>query len=97
MVEDATIEELTLEDVEKVTCAEGIITMKSNSSINDQVKDDHGQEENEKTKFMCTVCENEFTVAEDCDNHVKTHESINMGKNEELIELEKIVFNHNSF
>ena len=101
MIEDATIEDLTVEDEDTLeenslqyTCKDCKFVTKSKTSINNHVKDNHTQDENEEVKFICIVCGYEFTVAEDYDSHVKTHETANEDEVKEQMELENIVFNH---
>ena len=80
MIEDATIENLTVEDEEpphersyNFTCKECQLVTKSKDNLAEHVIDHHTQDKNEEVRFVCTLCAKEFQDSENYDTHAMTH------------------------
>ena len=79
MLEDASVSGLTDDDdIEEIplkyTCFDCQFVTTSKTKIDDHVTDKHATEPNEEVRFLCTNCEQVFTVEEDYDSHAKSHE-----------------------
>ena len=99
MIEDVTASNLTEEggnileeNTLKYTCNDCMFVTTSKTSIDEHVIVNHSPDKNEEVRFVCIICEHEFSLAEDYDSHVNTHETA-PEQDDVMKELKNIVFN----
>ena len=84
MIEDVTTTNLTndsinilQENVLKYTCNECMFVSTSKNQIDEHVKLMHQADKNEEVRFVCIICQHEFSVVDDYERHVQMHERVN--------------------